>query len=547
MTASLPATSGRWLFGPAPDLLLGCGGLYALIFLFSVWAGPVIRGHQADLLFPLLVLAISYPHYGATLLRVYENRKDRRGYALFAVHLTLVLAAAFVAALYIPLVGILLVTVFLTWSPWHYTGQNYGLALLFLRRRGVEIDDTTKRWIYTSFIVSFLLTAVVMHEAAGANVDNLLSIYRADAIRFQPLGIPLGASRLLVLGLGAVYVLAIGVAARRLLKRSTAADLLPAAALAGTQALWFAIPFALRHAQTTVGVEPLDWDFRLHYFVWIALGHAIQYLWITSYYAKRSGKWNGLSRYYTKVSVSGIALWTLPVVLFSTSFMGGPSFEAGLGILVASVVNIHHFVLDGAIWKLRNHRIGNVLIRDREEAPNAEYEGSRPRFGKRTLVWSLAALGASGAVAAFWLEEVSYPGAMKQRDLVAAGQSLDALGVLGRDSAARRSHLGVLFSRRGEDAAALQQLETSVALRPHPQALTTIGQLANRKSDWRKALSAFESALSLAPDQPDILRLAAAAAHRVGDPEKRQEYLQRAGDLQRGDGSRETNASRKAP
>ena len=218
MAASAPARSGRWLFGPVPDLLLGCGGLYALIFAVSAIAGPVIRGQQAHFIFPLLVLLVSYPHYGATLLRVYEQREERRGYALFAVYLTGVILALFIASLYLPVVGVLLVTVFLTWSPWHYTGQNYGLALLFLRRRGVEIDDTTKRWIYTSFITSFLLTFAVMHEASGLSADNLLSIYRADAIRFWPLGIPMEWSRIAVISLGSAYLLSLGAASRRLLR-----------------------------------------------------------------------------------------------------------------------------------------------------------------------------------------------------------------------------------------------------------------------------------------------------------------------------------------
>ncbi len=554
MAASAPARSGRWLFGPVPDLLLGCGGLYALIFAASAIAGPLIRGQQAHFIFPLLVLLISYPHYGATLLRVYEQREERRGYALFAVHLTGVILALFIAALYLPFVAILMVTVFLTWSPWHYTGQNYGLALLFLRRRGIDIDDTTKRWIYTSFITSFLLTFVVMHEASGLSADNLLSIYRADAIRFWPLGIPAEWSRVAVIGLAAIYLLSLGAASRRLLRNTRAIELLPAAALAGTQALWFLVPFVLRHAQVTTGVEPLDWDFRLHYFVWIALGHAIQYLWITSYYARQSGKWPGLARYYGKVSVSGIALWTLPLLLFASTFAGGPSFEAGLGILVASAVNIHHFVLDGAIWKLRHNKIGRVLLRENSAEPTAEYSGPRAWLPRRSLVWSVAAAGAAVAVAGFWLEEFTFPGALHRGDWVGAERSVDTLKWLGRDSAEKRRHLGRQWVDAGDDSAALAQLEASATLRPHPQSFTTIGQLRSRRNEWSQALEAFESALSLAPDQPDILRLARVAAHRTGNTARAKELGARSSalgaEVQGSDGapspSRDRNSSRNA-
>jgi hypothetical protein len=75
-TAAPPA--GRWLFGPAPDLLLGCGLLYVFIFALYALGGEGIRASEAPYLFPLLVLLFSTPHYGATLLRVYEQRSSRR-------------------------------------------------------------------------------------------------------------------------------------------------------------------------------------------------------------------------------------------------------------------------------------------------------------------------------------------------------------------------------------------------------------------------------------------------------------------------------------
>jgi hypothetical protein len=51
-----------------------------------------------DFLAPLLVLLFSTPHYGATILRVYEQRAERRRYAVFSVWATLAIAAWFVAA-----------------------------------------------------------------------------------------------------------------------------------------------------------------------------------------------------------------------------------------------------------------------------------------------------------------------------------------------------------------------------------------------------------------------------------------------------------------
>jgi hypothetical protein len=155
---------GSWLYGRAPDLLIGAGLGYVLsIPLLVLLAG--IGGIAA---WPVAVVAlfslfISGPHYGATILRVYEHREDRRKYAFFAVWVTIALCGFFVLGLHDVLVGSILITVYATWSPWHFSGQNYGLTLMFLRRRGVAVDQRAKRFLYASFVLSFVLAILVLH------------------------------------------------------------------------------------------------------------------------------------------------------------------------------------------------------------------------------------------------------------------------------------------------------------------------------------------------------------------------------------------------
>ena len=135
MAAVRPPPS-PWLFGPWSDLLFGCGALYALLFGAFCLAGAELRTLQPGLLFPLFVLALGTPHYGATLLRVYEKRRDRRAYVVFSLWATLAVAALFVVSVWWGPAATFFVTLYLSWSPWHYTGQNYGLAVMFLRIRG---------------------------------------------------------------------------------------------------------------------------------------------------------------------------------------------------------------------------------------------------------------------------------------------------------------------------------------------------------------------------------------------------------------------------
>ena len=130
MAAAAPAPPSRWLHGPVSDVTLGTGLLYVPLFAWIAVAGdPVPRG-----LLPLLVLALSTPHLGATLLRVYERPEDRRAYRLFAFWITAVMAGIFLLGLYVYPIGSVLISVYLTMVPWHFTGQNYGISLIFLRR-----------------------------------------------------------------------------------------------------------------------------------------------------------------------------------------------------------------------------------------------------------------------------------------------------------------------------------------------------------------------------------------------------------------------------
>ena len=58
-------------------------------------------------------------------------------------------------------------------------------------------------------------------------------------------------------------------------------------------------------------------------------------------------------------------------------------------LLVASVVNLHHFVLDGAIWKLRDGRVARVLLRT-AEGPGETGVGAATTQGSPALGRSLA-------------------------------------------------------------------------------------------------------------------------------------------------------------
>jgi tetratricopeptide (TPR) repeat protein len=539
--APAPGRAQPWLFGPLPDLLIGCGLLYAIALPVFFVYGSRIRALQADALMPVLVLLVSLPHYGATLLRVYERREDRRLYRRFAIHSSLALFAAFVLALHVPLMAALLTTLYLTWSPWHYTAQNYGLASMFLRRRGAAVGPMLGRSLRLSFVLSYVLVFLWMHTGEGTPADYAVPL-AGDSARFVGLGIPHSVS----LPLGAVvlagYLASLAVTLVLTLHAATPRVAAPTLALLLTQVLWFSLPIAVPLLGLASGLDPVDWSQRAYYFGWIAIGHASQYLWVTAYYARRGSGWHGFGIYLAKAGMAATAIWVLPIVLFSPEALGTYSFDAGLAMLVASAANIHHFILDGVIWKLRSRPVASVLLEGAGPAPTPAPRESE-RLWPRRLAWSL--LGALLAVRLFWSWELLYvyPRALARQDYDAAVRAFDRLAWFGYDDASRRRDLGWALVPRAPESA-LAQFQRSITLHPSAKSWGSIANLHANRGDWAAALAAYEQGLAIAPADPDLLSSAGLAALQLGEPDRARGLLERAEQVRPSDAATQRRLER---
>ena len=100
-------------------------------------------------------------------------------------------------------------------------------------------------------------------------------------------------------------------------------------------------------------------------------------------------------------------------------------YDLGFTLLLSSTINLHHFVLDGAIWKLRG-RIADLLIRD-VSADRAPGGGTL----LRRVVWGACGL----AVAAQIFQLVNVDRVRFAEDLDRRTSALDRLAWLGLDSA----------------------------------------------------------------------------------------------------------------
>ncbi|HXQ26076.1 MAG TPA: tetratricopeptide repeat protein [Candidatus Acidoferrales bacterium] len=344
-TISAARPAGPWIYGPWLDLLIGCGAWSAPLLAVAMWL-TASHVHAWASAFYLLALAFNYPHFMATVYRAYHTRADFEKYKLVTLHVTLLLA----------LTGVLLhashgflpwvFTLYICWSPWHYTGQNYGLLMMFARRSGGTVTPGERRLIRAAFIASFLML-LASFETGGSTDPLILS-----------LGLPASVTLPLRLALGAAFGVLTALAFRKLIQRNGARAMAAPLTLAVTQFFWFVLP-------TFLELNPASQVPQTRYSSGIlAVMHSAQYLWITSYYQQREARVAGNARwrmtaYFLTLIAGGIALfipgpWLVSRVFhfdFTTSFL-----------IFMALVNIHHFILDGAIWKLRDSRIASLLI-----------------------------------------------------------------------------------------------------------------------------------------------------------------------------------------
>jgi tetratricopeptide (TPR) repeat protein len=346
--------ASSWLYGPWLDLTVGCGAWSAPLLLLA-YSSVASSTRVWSIAFYGLALLFNYPHYMATIYRAYHRPEDFHKYRIFTVYTTaLVFLTIFLSHVWL---GILpwIFTLYLTWSPWHYSGQNYGLFMMFARRAGAT-PGKEERWaLYGAFIVSYLVLFMEFHT--GTSSDPL----------FLSLGIPPIVGRYVQAVLCAVFVVLSVFGWSRLAQATGWRKLLPCAVLFSLQFLWFLLPATMSLLRNITTPQS-----RYSSGV-LAVMHSAQYLWVTSYYARREAfesrerSWRPWA-YFAVLVAGGIALFIPGPWLASRIFHNdfGASF-----LIFTALVNLHHFILDGAIWKLRDGRIASLLLNTRDRVSNA--------------------------------------------------------------------------------------------------------------------------------------------------------------------------------
>jgi hypothetical protein len=328
---------GRPFVHPLFDLLVIGGGLSLLFVALLRVAGPLALSQSA---LWTIILLVNSAHFAASTVRLYTKEGSFRDMPFVTMGLPLATLMVLGAALAYPgAIGRHLMALYFTWSPYHYAAQAYGLAVMYTYRSGSSLSMADKRVLRAACLLPF---AYAFLAARGAGLEWLMP---AAAL---PVG-GWGASRALAMTvLGALaFAAPVALFARGVATGRARLPVISLVAMVANVAWWVTLTY---------------WDA----FVWATIFHGLQYLAIALvFHVKDRQRLDAMPRpWWHHALAFYAACLALGYVLFQVWPHAGPlvgfTYAQSL-LLVVATINIHHFVVDAFIWKLRKDP-GNRIV-----------------------------------------------------------------------------------------------------------------------------------------------------------------------------------------
>lgn len=140
------------------------GGISVAVFIYYQF---FFQGYSAfqvssNALFMASLLSwfVNFPHFAATNYQLYQSKENLKRYPFTAIILPFLIFAGIIICFLSP-VGLtpLIVKLFIVWSPFHYTGQNLGITMIYARRANIRIEKgfrfALSGFLYSSFITQY--------------------------------------------------------------------------------------------------------------------------------------------------------------------------------------------------------------------------------------------------------------------------------------------------------------------------------------------------------------------------------------------------------
>jgi hypothetical protein len=333
----------RWLWDAKTDLLLIGGGAY---FLFAAVAIPlafIFAGLGAALVAAFLRagLIVNQPHYAATFhLAIREREKQPRIFKWLVASLIVFIPITIACVHWMDVALSPITRIYLTWSAWHYSAQHFGISAMYSARNKRPLLPAEKFPLQVAFVgvaVFMMLSLNLIDPASAASFGATGAAVMAKDASRQSWAYPLG------LFVVTISMIAAVVSHVRLKKRTGHGLEIIAWMLLGTNFFWFVIPNLLLGKFNLWGRPEIAlwFPFALPFF------HCVQYLGVTCHRTRSQGE---VRPVFLLILLMGMGWLIFEGYALGISTVAGVNGDKAIALVMA-LVNIHHFWLDGMMWK----------------------------------------------------------------------------------------------------------------------------------------------------------------------------------------------------
>lgn len=341
-----------WILNPVLDLLFCCGGLVWILLLFQDCILSNLNSRWSQIAATITLSSahlFAEAHVSATFFKIYQSKESRQQFRLCSFWQTILTLCVCLAGLFFPPVTAALLKLYLLWVYQHFTGQAYGLILIYCMKAKFTLS-AFERAILSLLLNCTAIEAITRQLLPSTESPQYFLGIDLPVWNFIPTQIH---STVYYLLLATIFVFAYIIIMRALKQQ----NLFPIPAL-----------LLLVTIVTAISTQLAD---RL----WIylpAFFHATQYLAITAsqYIKQQDGQSTPSNEVWRKVvSLQGLNYYSNLLVLSVLLYVLVPAFLQLLGFpqalsfaTIFVVLNLHHFASDAIIWKMRDPKTRSQLI-----------------------------------------------------------------------------------------------------------------------------------------------------------------------------------------
>lgn len=338
---------GRSFVHPAFDYLVIGGGL-SLIVTAIVATAP----GGADLIsldtLPYFILLSNSAHFAASTVRLYTKPGSYESLPFLTMAFPLMaIVLLTVCIAYAGELGTPLQALYLAWSPYHYSAQAYGLAVMYSYRSGCMLNSRNKNGLWYVAMLPFVF-ALLSPSGVALNMVAPTWIMHHSVVH--------AVLTILNTALPWLAVLALTALIWNIWRSSSGPIPIISVMMLVSNGAWFFI------------LGPLQ------AFAYATIFHGLQYLAIVIIFHVMEQKARASDHHSTLYHV----LWFYAICLL----IGYGLFNcmplayvwAGFGtvesvLLVAAMINIHHFIVDGYIWRLKKSDTNRGIVESTPSTP----------------------------------------------------------------------------------------------------------------------------------------------------------------------------------